>query len=132
MINPNRTAGHRVQKLIDQYVEYGSLIIGLDFDFTVVDTNNDFKPYTDVVALVKRTQNLIDCDICIWTANKCESLVKQKLEEAEIGWDYYNESPVNFGTAKPYFNILLDDNAGLDEAMKHLTMFLDRIERGQI
>lgn len=41
--------------------------------------------------------------------------------------DYINESPI-MNTRKPYYNILLDDRAGLQEAADTLNSVLNLIE----
>lgn len=39
--------------------------------------------------------------------------------------DYVNESPLIKGTKKPFFNLLLDDRAGLKEAYTLLIKIID-------
>jgi hypothetical protein len=43
--------------------------------------------------------------------------------------DYINESPIKYDdTVKPYFNLLLDDKAGLNEAFDRLIGFNEYIK----
>jgi hypothetical protein len=41
---------------------------------------------------------------------------------------YFNTSPINPDAQKPHFNLLLDDSAGLNEALDLFKTFLDEIE----
>ena len=46
--------------------------------------------------------------------------------------DYINESPLLPGTKKPFFNILLDDRAGLESAylvLKHVVNYVNTESR---
>ena len=45
--------------------------------------------------------------------------------------DYVNESPV-MNTRKPYYNILLDDRAGLGQAVMILNEVIEKIERKEL
>ena len=58
--------------------------------------------------------------------------VKERFKEAGISWMYFNSSPINPGAQKPHFNLLLDDSAGLNEALELFKTFLDEIETTQI
>lgn len=49
---------------------------------------------------------------------------RRYCEEIGIKLEYINESPVSLG-AKPYYNLLLDDRAGLGEAIKLLRDILE-------
>lgn len=66
----------------------------------------------------------------LFTANddaKKLAWMKEYCEHYGIRVDYINESPV-MQTKKPYYNILLDDRAGLDSAYTILEDAVDRIE----
>jgi N-acetyl-gamma-glutamyl-phosphate reductase len=72
--------------------------------------------------MLRQLQSEFNCTLCVWTANVNEELVRTTWAQLALKIDYYNESPLKlFNTAKPYFNILLDDRAGLDSAFKTLT-----------
>ena len=57
-----------------------------------------------------------------------DAYVKFKWIEADLEFHYYNESPINPGSRKPHFNILLDDSAGLKEALDLFVSFLDYLD----
>ena len=57
-----------------------------------------------------------------------EDWLKWKIDYCKhfgIEPDYVNESPLIKGTKKPFFNLLLDDRAGLEEAYTLLVNVID-------
>lgn len=118
-----------VKRLLDVYNEHGKIIVGLDFDDTVFPLNDlqsdiCFKVRQLILGLQP------DITICLYTISDAQSL-KYKLALLnywDIYPDYINESPVKFGDCiKPYFNILLDDKAGLPYTLEVLTKFKKEI-----
>lgn len=124
--NPNLDMNYRLQKIIRNYQKHGNVVVGVDFDFTLVDAITG-ETYEDIVQILKRGQRK-EIIYCIWTANDSDAYVKSKWLEAGLEFQYYNESPINQGSVKPHFNILLDDSAGLKEALTLFVMFLDYLE----
>lgn len=114
-ISNNKLASLR---LIDEYEKHSNIIIGVDFDDTINDTfNRGHVNIPELVSMLKDLQTTFNCTLCVWTANINEELVRTTWANLGLTIDYYNESPLKlFNPAKPYFNILLDDRAGLDSA----------------
>jgi hypothetical protein len=56
----------------------------------------------------------------LFTGNEGETLdiIKSDLKKREIPYDLINENPL-MPTRKPYYNIVLDDRAGLKEAYNY-------------
>lgn len=109
------------QRLITEYERHNNIIIGVDFDDTINDTFN--KGHVNIPVLVdvlKQLQQDFNCTLCVWTANQDESKVRTRWEELGLRIDHYNTSPLadKFPGPKPYFNILLDDRAGLDSSSR--------------
>ena len=125
--NPNRDISYRLNKLIKNYDKHKSIVIGVDFDFTIKDAVTG-QIYTDIIELLQKGQELPGVIYCIWTANAKSAEVKQVWIDYKLNWHYYNKSPINLGEIKPHFNLLLDDSAGLDEAMKLFSLFIDNIK----
>ena len=127
-MNPYLLTENRVVKLVAQYKEHGSLIIGVDFDYTIYDIQTK-EVYTDIVDLVLEAQKL-NCKLCLWTANK-ERLprVIELCEEHGLVFEYINESPITIeeGIKKPHFNLLLDDVAALGQAVEILQQTIKEI-----
>ena len=103
------------KRLVKCYQEHKNLVIGYDFDGTIYDTNKVGGDFGDVIDLLKKCTDF-GFTMCLWTAEPDPEKLAWKIEYAKklgIGVDYVNESPLMPGTKKPYFNILLDDRAGL-------------------
>ena len=128
LTNPNLDKDYRLQKIIRNYDKFDKVVVGVDFDFdfTLVDAVTN-ETYQDIVEILKRGQ-LNEVIYCIWTANDNDAYVKSKWLEADLEFQYYNESPINPSSRKPHFNILLDDSAGLREALELFISFLDYLD----
>lgn len=113
-----------VQKLVNIYEEHGTIIVGLDFDNTIFPLSDDPRVEVrceEVRELIHKVRDKIT--LCLWTVAADWSL-KYKVVLTEqfygIKLDAVNAStlyddPENI--RKPWFNLLLDDNAGLNSAM---------------
>lgn len=115
-------------RLIQEFEAHNGLIIGVDFDDTIYDFHQRgfIEDITKVVELLKDLQNNFGCTLCVWSANRDESHVKAEWDRLGLRIDYYNESPMKkFNPSKPYFNVLLDDRAGLDSTFKQLIKVRD-------
>lgn len=121
-------------KLLKAYQEHGKIIVGVDFDDTIYPFSDDLseedrKHCEFRIELLKRLKKNIT--ICLYTCSD-EASLKYKIslmKEWGISPDYVNESPVVIGNgAKPYFNLLLDDKAGLEEATRRLVEFKNLIK----
>lgn len=110
-------------RLISEYDKHSNVIIGVDFDDTIHDTfNRGFKHFKALIVLLRLLQRDFNCTLCVWTANQDETKVREFWEANELVINYYNTSPLadRFPGPKPYFNILLDDRAGLDSTYKSI------------
>lgn len=119
--NPFLDENVRLEKMLSNYKKYGSLVIGVDFDFTI-KCPIDKHIYNDIVDFLKELQDKdkYNFTFCIWTANMDREDVEKTYLENGLRWDYYNYSPINPSGIKPHFNILLDDSAGLSESLRLL------------
>ena len=73
------------------------------------------------------TSNMI---LILFTVATNEEELRSKvnyLENCGIYPDYINESPLFKGSIKPYYNLLLDDRAGLESAIEQLNYVLTNI-----
>lgn len=116
--NPFLDPNLRLEKMLSNYKKFGTLVIGIDFDFTI-KSPIDKHVYNDVIDFLKSIQDnkKYNFIFCIWTANTDQIDVEKTFLENGLRCDYYNSSPINPGSIKPHFNILLDDSAGLNEAL---------------
>jgi hypothetical protein len=123
---------YETEKLIRTFSEHRKIIIGLDFDDTIFPLT--ISEYIE--ERCARVQSLIksfkkeDIVLCIYTVSDNSSLKYKEfiLHSLDINFDYVNRSPVIIGNGdKPFFNILLDDKAGLNESIEILTEFKKEI-----
>lgn len=119
-----------INRLVDEYNKYqGKLVVAFDFDNTIFDYHNDGGDYSGVISLLKECseEGFI---MVLFTSNEDEDRLKWMLEYCKhygIRVDYINESPI-MKTRKPYYNILLDDRAGLQESFGVLDALIYRIK----
>ena len=123
---------YETQKLINIYNEHGAIIVGCDFDDTVYPfSNNKFiEDRCEVVkALLIELRDHIK--ICLYTVSDPETLQYKShiMRLYGLDPDFINDSPVGpwKDSKKLFFNILLDDKAGLNEAIEILTEFKKNI-----
>lgn len=115
-------------RLIGEYEKYHNLIIGFDFDNTVCGLNNEIV--SKVIFLLQECKKL-GFILCLYTISASDEWLAWKVKYCEyfgISPDYVNDSPVLRGSRKPFFNILLDDRAGLNEAYMCLKNVVNYIQ----
>lgn len=120
-----------VARLHEWYTRNGSLIVAYDFDNTVYDFHHKGHDYSEVVTLLRRAKRA-GCYLIVFTGNQDEQFVKAYLHEQGIPYDVVNEQAPfldvkSRSARKIYYNILLDDAAGLESACKQLGQFLDSV-----
>ena len=119
------------QRLIEKYKRFGSIVIGYDFDHTIFNYDNEEGDFSCVIDLLKECSNMGNIMV-LYTAEPDREKLQWKIEHCHklgIKVDYVNESPFFKGTAKPYFNILLDDTAGLEEAYNILAETIEEVKQ---
>lgn len=116
-------------RLKSEYEKYSSLVVAFDFDNTVYDYHKKGLLFDDVIALLRELKAL-NCCLIVFTANEDEDFVKTYCNENNIPFDLINENPsFNKSTSrKIYYNILLDDRAGLRESYDLLKRLLTEIK----
>lgn len=105
-------------RLVEEYDKHKKLVIGFDFDNTIFDVHNKGYDVSYVIKLLKQAKEL-GFILCLHTAELRDDWLEWKVKYCEhygIKPDYVNESPLLPGTKKPFFNLLIDDRAGLNEA----------------
>lgn len=115
------------QKLIDLYIQGKKPLIAVDFDDTIFPFTVDDTRCKVVRELLFEIKGRID--IILFSVADSQSLVYKAyiMEQWGIEPNYINESPIKHwgDSVKPYYNLLLDDKAGLNEAIQILTEFKD-------
>ena len=113
-------------RLLEEYKRYKTLIIGFDFDNTIFDYHNNDGDYSEIIDLLKECKAL-NFNLCLYTIADRLDWKYKVCCRLGIKPDYINESPIVFedGGNKPYFNILLDDRAGLESSYNILKNVVD-------
>lgn len=116
-----------VLRLLSEYLTHGKLVVGFDFDNTIFDVHNKGIDCSEIISLLQKCKKL-GFILCLYTAELREDWLKWKIDYCKhfgIEPDYVNESPLLPGTKKPFFNILLDDRAGLESAYQTLKQVVE-------
>ncbi|MCH3882457.1 MULTISPECIES: hypothetical protein [Tenacibaculum] len=119
-------------RLKQDYLAHKSLFVAFDYDNTVFDYHSQGINYEPIVELLRICKSY-GFTLILFTGNEGEKLdvIKQDLIERDIPFDLINENPL-MKTRKPYYNILLDDRAGLKESYNNLKRLIDEIRNKEI
>ena len=111
------------KRLLEELNRYKSLYIGLDFDNTIYDFHHKGGNYQQVIDLLKKCSDL-GHKIILCSCETNPLRLKEKVNYCKaMGISIFavNSNPeVLTGSHKPYYSILLDDRAGLEEAYNTL------------
>lgn len=125
-----------LQRLIEQYQKQDRLIIAYDFDDTV-------SPYvcsncTEVQSVLRMSKENLNAYFIVYTCNSNHQKIKDFLDYNRLPYDCIN-APAPFSPLTPaaigeklYYNILLDDKAGLGEATAALKTLNRLVYQGVI
>ena len=106
------------ERLSDAYEEHDRLIIAYDIDDTVRPYKS--KSCEDVKALIRRAKRILKPYFIVFTANPHKEKNVAFLEAEGLPYDAINENADFIGRygdgLKVYYNLLLDDKAGLKES----------------
>lgn len=124
---------HITERLIAEWEKYGSLVIAYDFDNTVYDFHKQGHSYDVVIQLLRECKGQ-NAHLMVYTARRDDELsfVRSYLDEKQIPYDSINETPdfLPFEDGKKlYFNILIDDRAGLPSAYRCLSQAVERMKQ---
>lgn len=119
-------------RLKRDFQKHGSLFVAFDYDNTVFDYHNKGVNYSKVITLLRACKDL-GFTLILFTGNEGKQLdaALEDLKSRDIPFDLVNENPL-MKTRKPYYNILLDDRAGLSEAYTLLKRLTDDIRNKKI
>jgi len=114
-----------IERLVMEWVEHGKLIIAYDYDGTVFDYHNTGNRFYYVTELLRECED-IGANFIVYSCSpkSRHQEMKDYLDSRKIPWDKINEPIIELadGTGKIFFNILLDDRAGLNTSY----LILDR------
>lgn len=132
MNDPYTSTDICVTRLLAEYEVHKKLIVAVDYDDTVYDYHNKGHQYERVIKVLERCSSL-DFFIVPFTGSPPDKYGSIYTYFAVLGIKVSqintNAFPLPFGNhGKMYFNILLDDRAGLGQALETLETVLDRID----
>ena len=123
---------HQVYRLLEEIALHGSLVVALDFDTTIYDCHNRDLDLQEVIDLMKEVIEL-EHKVFVFTANGDTKLVQDHCESIGLGRLPVNEPPIaldGMDSRKPFYSILLDDRAGLGEAVSVLRVVISNQKAG--
>lgn len=136
MQDPYTNSSVCVERLLKEYKKHGKLILAVDFDDTVYPYHGTTDTHIRTLSLVKAAQD-IGFYIVGWTASSPVRypMINQYFARHGIILDSINKNPIDlpFGNnGKIYYNLLLDDRAGLGQACDILDAVLAHIRQNPI
>lgn len=116
-------------RLKKEYMEHGKLIIAYDFDSTVFDYHSTGSSYEMVRELIRKWKN--HAYFIVFTSSESDRFdeIRKILDELNLPYDSINEDApfIPFKGRKVYYNILLDDRAGLAQAYGELNRLYEEV-----
>lgn len=115
-----------VNRLLEEWKQYGKIIIAVDFDDTISIWRKDFNK-EDITRCINllREVSLTGAYIVVFTACKLDRYedIQKHCEELKLPISAINRTPIELpygNNSKIYANIFLDDRAGFVESMNIL------------
>ena len=122
-----------IERIWKEYIEHGQLIVAYDYDSTVCPSQDGNESCDQVIELLHQCSKIRDIKMICFTARNPSDYndVKKYLSEHDIRWDKVNENIDNVKKifsdhGKIFYNIFLDDRAGLASAYETLVEFINR------
>lgn len=125
--DPFLDTANAIQRLVNEWTEHGKIIIAYDFDDTVYDYHNRGSKYNHVIELLQQAKAYGAYFIVFTSCNEEKyDFIQEYLTSNDIPYDTINENMpfIPFNGRKVYYNILLDDRAGLVSAYNTLNTAL--------
>lgn len=116
------------KRLYNEYLKYNNIFVAFDFDNTVFDYHKVGDTFPKVESLLRELKEL-GITLILFTGNEGDKLVNIVEYCKNNGYEptFINENPI-MDTRKPYYNILLDDRAGLNDAYQTILLTLNFIK----
>lgn len=130
--DPYTSTSKASQRLFKEWQKHPKLLVAVDFDDTLFDFHKVGNSHQRVITALKKC-NQLGFYVVLWSASKPERFAFMREYAASVGVEIasINENPIPlpFGNDKKiYYNILLDDRAGLGQALDTLEIVIGMIE----
>lgn len=129
---PATSSNFLLLRLIEQYQTHERPIIAFDIDDTVRPYYS--KPTGEIQSLLRMAKRVLNAYLIVYTSNPNVGDIVKFLDKNDIPYDAINEN-APFAVcpgAKIYYNIFLDDKAGLGQAAQILKDLIGLVESGTI
>ncbi len=131
MEDPYFSTDFAAERLFKEYSLHKKLVVAVDFDDTIFNYHGKDFSYPKVINLLLECQKL-GFWICVFTGSPLDKYpsIHEYMDKIGIKIHTINKNPfpLPFGNdGKMYYNILLDDRAGLGQACEILRKVLDRV-----
>lgn len=125
------STNYAIQRLYNEWEKHPKLLIACDFDETIFDFHKKGTNHEMVIALLKKC-NELGFYVSLFTASKPEryDFMRRHMTELGVKIDAINENVIELkygNNGKIYYNILLDDRAGLGQAYTILSSVIEMI-----
>lgn len=121
-------------RLVEQYQKTDQLIIAFDFDDTVSPL---YSPGCwRAASALRAAKEVLNAYLIVYTCNQEHDRIKKYLKEENIPYDAINENApfIHFcgPDSKIYYNLFLDDKAGLHQVIEDLEALIYGVRNGTI
>lgn len=122
-----------VERLLEVYEQHNSIIVAVDFDDTIFDFHKKGFKFPRVETILKKC-NALNLDVVIFTASMPIRFpfIREYMDAHDITIRGINKTILKdfqFGNDnKIFYNILLDDRAGLGQGLDILETFIETIK----
>lgn len=121
------------ERLRNEFRKYGELIIAYDFDYTVHNYQDENYSYEFVVNLLRLWRPYANYIVFTASPEYRFKYIKDYLTKNNIPFDTINSEILErHYTRKVYYNVFLDDRAGLGEISEILMELYKEIESGEL
>lgn len=125
--------GALYERILEDYKKNGNIIIAYDIDDTVRPYRNSKESCDLVVDLLKRANEVLNASFIVFTSNKNINKVESFLNTVGLPYDKINEDmdwvkERDITDGKIYYNLFLDDKAGLAESYDALNSLVLWVE----
>lgn len=132
--NPYLTVDGCVSRLYKQWQKHPKLIVAVDFDSTIspLDTTEEDIDYSDTINVLKRAAKH-NFFIVVYSCSNTEryTKIRDHFKKFNIEVAAINSNIIDLGfepQVKIYYNILIDDKAGLAQSIEILNRLIDKVE----
>lgn len=115
----------------EEYKKYGKLIIAYDFDYTVHSYKGENFSYEYVINLLREWRPHARFIVFSASPEERYQYMQGYLKFNDIPYDEINNEVIDrHYTRKIYYNVFLDDRAGLGQTVEILSELMDEIKTG--